>query len=350
MTTLKDRLIAMIRASGPVSVATYMDLCLHDRRHGYYTTRLGLGSDFITAPEISQIFGELIGLWAAHEWQTLGAPDKVALVEIGPGRGTLMADALRAAKSVSGFAQATQLYFIEPSPVLRDHLTTQFLAERPRFLDQLEQVPTDRPVIIIANEWLDCLPVQQYVRVGETWHERVIGLDEDDNLAFGLGEQTASFTPDVPDTQSEFEVQPGLKTLVETVNRIFNQTCGRVLLIDYGNAAQSPGDTLRSYQSGDQIAPLTAPGDSDLTCDIDFPRLQRLASGADLTLHGPISQSQFLLRLGAEARLNQLAKSQPEQADTLYQGVRRLVDPAEMGERFQVVCLSSHDLASPAAF
>ena len=350
MTDLKDRLINVIRTSGPISVATYMDLCLHDRQHGYYATRPGLGTDFMTAPEISQVFGELIGLWAAHEWQALGAPSDIALVEIGPGRGTLMADALRAAQSVSGFSEAAQVHFIEPSPVLRTGLADRFSAEQPVFLAQLDQVPTDAPVLILANEWLDCLPVQQYVRAGSTWHERVIGLTDDAELAFGLSEQAAAFTPDVPDGQAEYELQPGLKTLARTLRDVLGATPGRALFIDYGLADASPGDTLRSYQQGQQIDPLSAPGASDLTCDVAFGRLKRCAEAEALAVHGPVSQSQFLLALGAEARLNHLAKQHPDQADVLYTGVKRLVDPAEMGERFQVLCLSSADLASPAAF
>lgn len=350
MTTLKDRLIAMIQTSGPVSVATYMDLCLHDRQHGYYATRPGLGSDFITAPEISQVFGELLGLWLAHEWQAMDAPARFTLVEVGPGRGTLMTDALRATASVPGFAEAADLYFIEPSPVLQERLSETFAPHAPTFLDQLEQIPTDKPVLLLANEWLDCLPVQQYVRVGEAWHERVIGLDDAGALAFGLSEQAAPFAPDVPDSQTDVEWQPGLKTLVETMEALLSNTPGRAVLIDYGIADATPGDTLRSYQQGAQIDPLAAPGASDLTCDVDFGRLKRLADAARITAYGPLSQSQFLLSLGAEARLNQLAKQHPDKADDLYQGVKRLVDPGEMGTRFQALCLSSPDLASPAAF
>lgn len=341
MTTLKDRLIAMIRASGPISVGTYMDLCLHDRQHGYYATRPGLGEDFITAPETSQIFGELIGLWAAHEWQQMGAPKSFSLIEIGPGRGTLMADALRATQTVKGFHDALSLHFIEPSPVLAQSLRDRFSAYAPQFLDDLEDVPTDAPIILIANEWLDCLPVQQFVRVGEAWHERVIGLDDDGNLAFGLNSDAlpAGFA-DAPG-QDAIEIQPGLKTLSETLGHVFAKTPGRALLIDYGSAADAPSDTLRSYRSGTQIDPLDAPGEADLTCDVDFARLARLIKGAGLHSNGVVSQSQFLLSLGAEARLNQLAKQHPGQADALYQGVRKLVDPAEMGTRFQVLFVES---------
>ena len=348
--TLKSRLKAMIRASGPLSVAAYMDLCLHDRRHGYYATRPGLGEDFITAPEISQIFGELIGLWLAYEWRVLGAPEQVTLIEIGPGRGTLMADALRAAESVADFNQAAQIYFVEPSPVLRAKLSERFAEQKPIFLDAFEEIPTVAPVLLVANEWLDCLPVQQYLKVGEAWHERVVGLDDEDELAFGLNAE--ALPPEIAPHASldALELQPGLKTLSEELRALFAKTPGRALFIDYGPAADTPTDTLRSYSKGEQIDPLAAPGESDLTCDVDFARFSRLARAADLTVNGPISQSAFLLGLGAEARLNLLAKQNPQEADALYQSVVKLTDPAEMGTRFQAVCVSSKTLPTPAAF
>ena len=341
MTTLKDRLKSMIQASGPLSVATYMDVCLHDRRHGYYATRPGLGEDFITAPEVSQIFGELIGLWAANEWQTMGAPSRVSLVEIGPGRGTLMADALRATRGVSGFHSALDLAFIEASPVLRANLEQRFAEMTPRVLSDLDALPTGHPIILIANEWLDCLPVQQYVRVGDAWHERVIGLDEAGELKFGL--DPATLPEDISPTQDQaaIELQPGLKTVSETLSQLFSETPGRALFVDYGPADRTPDDTLRSFKTGAQIDPLAAPGESDLTCDVDFARLVRLLRQQGLQTDEPIDQGLFLQSLGAEARLNQLARQHADSADALYQSVVKLVDPAQMGTRFQVVSVAS---------
>ncbi|MEL7031114.1 MAG: SAM-dependent methyltransferase [Pseudomonadota bacterium] len=347
MTDLKTRLKAMIRASGPISVATYMDLCLHDRKHGYYATRPGLGEDFITAPETSQVFGELIGLWAAREWQQMGAPEAFYLIEIGPGRGMLMADALRATTRVPGFHDAADLCFIEPSPVLQAKLKTRFDAE---FLSDLDSIPTDQPILIIANEWLDCLPVQQFVRVGDAWHERVIGLDSDGRLVFGLKTEVLPPETIIASTQTTLELQPGLKTLCETLQLLFRDAPGRALFIDYGTTELAPEDTLRSYLKGQQIDPLAEPGGSDLTCDVDFVRLRKLAKAQGLKVDGPVSQSQFLLSLGAEARLNQLAKQHPDRADDLYARVKILVDPAEMGTRFQAIAISRSELPSAAAF
>lgn len=340
----------MIRDSGPISVATYMDLCLHDRQHGYYSTRPGLGEDFITAPETSQVFGELLGLWAAHEWQQMGAPDRFTLVEVGPGRGTLMADALRATASVNGFHEAANLCFIEPSPVLQSKLRDRFNRFNPSFWEGLETLPTDCPFILIANEWLDCLPVQQYVRVGDAWHERVIGLDDQDALQFGLNVSALPADLEAPASHKSVEIQPGLKTLAETLRQLLDRTIGRALLIDYGPTSGPPADTLRSYSKGQQIDPLAEPGASDLTCDVDFARIARLARRQGLQLNGPISQSQFLLTLGAEARLNQLAQQHPERAEELYNRVRKLVDPADMGTRFQAISIGHESLQPATAF
>ena len=174
--TLKERITRMIRASGPISVATYMDLCLHDRQHGYYATRPGLGEDFITAPETSQIFGELIGLWAAHEWQQMGSPERFSLIEIGPGRGTLMADVLRATKAVPGFQAAMRLSFIEASPVLRTNLERRFAADSPEFLPGLEALAADCPILLIANEWPRLLVRNWLLRLCRTGNHQGGGL------------------------------------------------------------------------------------------------------------------------------------------------------------------------------
>lgn len=340
----------MIQASGPISVATYMDLCLHDRRHGYYATRPGLGEDFITAPEISQIFGELIGLWAAQEWQSMGSPEAINLIEIGPGRGTLMDDALRASQKVDGFHDAVQLCFIEPSPVLRADLDTRFGDRSPQFISDIADIAEDKPFILIGNEWLDCLPVQQWLRVGDAWHERVIGISDEAELTFGLNPMPLPQQIQPTSEQASIEIQPGLKTLCETLQPIMEAVTGRALFIDYGPGEQTPEDSLRSYQTGQQVDPLCAPGESDLTCDVDFRRLAQLATDQGLQVDGPISQSQFLLSLGAETRLNQLAKAHPDQAEDLHAGIVKLVDPRQMGTKFRVFSMGSPHLPVTTGF
>lgn len=335
----------MIRANGPMSIAEYMQLCLHDRQHGYYATRPGLGRDFITAPEISQIFGELLGLWAAQEWINMGRPDPFHLCEIGPGRGTLMTDALRATRNTPGFHAAMNLHFVEPSPVLRAQLTKTFVDHQPTFIETFGEL-SSAPSLLLANEWLDCLPVRQFTYADGDWFERVIGLAANDQLAFGLSRDRSPNEFALPG--GTVEVQSGLDVALDDLQSINNQW--RALLIDYGTTGSSPGDTLRSFKDGKQIDPLEQPGASDLTVDVDFQRLARLATKAGMVCDGPIPQSLLLRSLGIEARLNQLIAQNPDQKQALFSGAKRLVDPEEMGTKFQCICLSQNPETPPTGF
>ena len=345
--SLKSRLTEMIRANGPLPVSVYMQLCLHDPVEGYYAARPGLGTDFTTAPEISQVFGELLGLWAAHEWQAMGAPDAMNLIEFGPGRGTLMADALRATRNTP-FAATMQLHLIEPSPALQKAQAERLSSTPLRFADEMSDIPAGH-TLILANEYLDCLPARQFVTSEGNWYERVIGLDASGNLAFGLSTDRAPETP--ASMGSGAEIQPGLELLVDQLRRRLDAgDTFRALFIDYGSDGGPPGDTLRSYKNGKQIHPLSEPGAADLTVDVDFKRLSQLASAAGLSVSAIAPQGTFLMRLGAEARMQSLIDSEPSRAEDIYKGVRRLVDPDEMGERFKVICISSPGLPEPAGF
>ena len=321
--TLKERLIRLIETGGPIPVSTYMQLALHDRQDGYYATRPGLGRDFITAPETSQVFGELLGLWVVHEWQAMGAPDAFCLVEIGPGRGVLMQDALRMAFVAGGkpFADAMQLVLVEASPALRDVQVERLAIYEPQFAEQASEVP-DLPTIILANEYLDCLPARQFRRDGEEWHECVVGLDTDGALAFGLAADGRAGPEGAAQSAACVEVPTDA----------------------------APGDSLRAFKDGAQVSPLHAPGETDLTVDVDFGRLKRLAESAGLDVTGPVPQGMFLLGLGAQARLNQLVKANEADGDVIFSAAQRLIDPKDMGERFKAICISTKGLPKPAGF
>lgn len=349
MTDLRTRLKALIEAGGPMPVSAYMNACLHDPRHGYYATRPGIGRDFITAPEISQVFGELLGLWALHEWQVMGEPSPARLVEVGGGRGVMMADMMRAIGQ-AGAGETFSLAMNEASPVHAARQSAALADFHPDFLGAFQSLG-EAPFILVANEWLDCLPARQFVQADGAWQEKRVGLDEDGALAFGL---TGESGGDVPQArakgQAAAEVQPGLETLVETLAEAFSKVPGRALFVDYGPDEHAPGDTLRAFHRGAQVDPLAMPGESDLTVDVDFGRLARLAAKAGLEVHGPVAQGRFLLALGAEARMQALIRANPEKADAVHEGVRRLVDPAELGARFKVICLSAPGLPAPAGF
>ena len=342
----------MIEADGPMPVSLYMQTCLHDPTHGYYATRPGLGEDFTTAPETSQIFGELLGLWLLHEWQNMGSPSAFTLAEPGPGRATLMLDALRAinkAASGAAFLKAMSLVFVEASPALRELQSDRLSGFKLSFVTQLEDLHL-QPTLIIANEFLDCLPVRQFIRQGNSWLERKIGV-EGDTLIWGVDPVDGAPVAEAVSSVDALEVQPGLESFAMTLEGLAaNGNPVRALLIDYGPNGLPPSDTLRAFRLGKQVDPLCDPGMCDLTVDVDFAWLRTKAINLGLAASPVTEQGRFLMALGAEARMQQLVKAHPERADEMYETAARLIDPAQMGSRFKVICLSSADLPPPAGF
>ena len=347
--TLKERIIRLIETGGPIPVSTYMQLALHDAQQGYYATRPGVGTDFITAPEVSQVFGELMGLWAVHEWRAMGAPDSFQLVEIGPGRGTLMADALRLAYVAGGrdFADAASLVLIEPSPELRKVQAERLSDYSPAFGTQMSDIPAG-PMVLVANEYLDCLPARQFRKDGEAWRECVVGLDQDRQLALGLAADEQRAPEGTAEAAQAVEVQTGFDILIADL--VTRDAPYRALFVDYGPTEAAPGDSLRAFSQGQQVSPLDKPGEADLTVDVDFGRLKRLAISMGLEVSGPTPQGMFLMGLGAQARLNQLVEANPDHADAIFNNAQRLIDPKDMGQRFKAICLSSGGLPKPAGF
>ncbi|AQR61227.1 SAM-dependent methyltransferase [Brevundimonas sp. LM2] len=344
---LKDRLAREIALTGPMTVADYVTRCLHDPTDGYYATRpaLGEGGDFITAPLISQMFGELIGLWAVETWQRLGAPERFRLVEVGPGDGTLMDDALRAARVVPGFLEACDLILIEPSAPLRA-VQARRLAQAdvaPRWVRTLGAIETDAPVILIANEVLDCLPARQFVKTQGGWAERRVGVTDDGGLTFGLVGITGGFE------RPGFAVEPG--QVIETSEQqaafgrdlatLVSETSGAALLIDYGRDRPGVGDTLQALRRHAKVDPLDTPGEADVTQWADFPAVLEAAlrTGADVT--GCLGQGAFLHRLGIEARAERLARGRPEAAAVIGRQLARLTAPDQMGELFKAAAIFS---------
>ncbi|OYW88411.1 MAG: SAM-dependent methyltransferase [Hyphomonas sp. 32-62-5] len=347
--TLEERLIRLIETEGPIPLSAFMQISLHDPQDGYYAVRPGLGRDFTRAPETSQIFGELIGLWIVHEWRAMGEPSPFHLVEIGPGRALLLHDALKMAALAGGqaFLDALQLTLIEPSPALRLVQTERLQRFAPQFVSQLSGVPAG-PMLLVANEYLDCLPVRQFHRDGERWRECVVGLSDERRLVMGLAADEPRPPMGTAPTGNVVEVQTGLDLIIADLAT--RAAPFRALFIDYGPADRAPADTLRAYREGRQVSPLEAPGLCDLTVDVDFGRFARLAAAANLDVTGPTPQGMFLLGLGAQARLNQLIKANPDEAEAIYTAAQRLIDPKEMGERFKAICLSSAGLPKPAGF
>ena len=349
MTPLATQLIARIRADGPMSVASYMAECLLHPTQGYYTTRppFGAKGDFTTAPEISQMFGELIGLCLAQSWLDQGAPVRFTLAELGPGRGTLMADALRATRGVPGFHAAMQIALFEASPRLRAEQAKALPRQSPLWLTDIADLP-DQPLFLIANEFFDALPVQQFVKVGSHWHERLVGL-QGDSLAFGLA-------PDPTDTQlgpmfaqdspgSLVEICPMGQMYADHIKHRLHHHGGLALIVDYGGW-RSKGDTLQALQDHAFADPLAAPGRADLTAHVDFEALT-----GRWPAHHFTTQGAFLTALGIDARAERLAQGLSGAAlENHHAAHRRLTNAAEMGSLFKVLALTRPDTPPPPGF
>lgn len=357
MSPLGQLLRQRIGAEGAISVYDFVDVCLYDARHGYYRVRepLGRDGDFITSPEISQIFGELIGLWAVETWRAMGAPAQVSLIELGPGRGTLMADALRASRVAPDFQKACSLHLIETSAPLRDQQWRNLepFGLKIRWYDALEQVGPG-PAIVIANEFFDALPVQQFVRLADGWHERCVVLDADDAFAFGVA-PAATAPPAGAPTDAEdgeiFELRPGGDEVIAQLARRGADHPMSALVIDYGHLASACGDTLQAVRHHGRADPLGAPGETDLTAHVDFAALARSACAAGLQVWQPLEQRAFLLSLGLAQRCAQLEAAAGDAGKLdVRAGAHRLVDPDQMGTLFKVMAIGSANLPAPPAF
>lgn len=358
-TPLAREIEALIASEGPITLARYMELCLGHPRHGYYMTRdpLGATGDFITSPEISQMFGELLGLWVAEVWMRLGAPPDLALVELGPGRGTLIADALRAMTLVPALRTSVALHLVETSPVLRarQKATLATVNNLVAWHADLDAVPV-APFVVIANEFLDAIAVHQFEKRADGWHERLVGLDADGRLALGLSPEPAppGLIPraflDAP-LGAVFERAPRRETIVAALCERLRQAPGAALLIDYGHARSGPGDTFQAVRRHAFADPFEAPGEADLTSHVDFEALAAVARLKDVEIHGPMPQGAFLHALGIAPRAERLKRDKPPnvQADVAH-ALTRLTGPDAMGRLFQVMALATPGLAPLAPF
>jgi len=335
-----------------------MAMALTDPIDGYYTTRdpLGVGGDFITAPEISQIFGEIIGLWCADLWQRMGKPTHFVLAELGPGRGTLMSDLLRALAVLPACAAAAELHLVEVSPPLRAAQAATLAKRHPRrkviWHDRADTLPAG-PLLLIANEFLDALPIRQWRYDGEHWTERCIGLDVAGALTFvaGTAAPPPVGAPATAATGALFETNEAAISLAGTLGRRLAATGGAALLIDYGHGESACGDTLQAVRAHRHVPVLADPGSADLTAHVDFAAVARAAGEAGARLHGPVTQHRFLIENGIDHRLARLqAGSDAATGAALQQGVRRLIDPLEMGRLFKVMALTHPGLTGLPGF
>ena len=364
-TALEQRLIRRLQATGPVSVASYMAEVLTSPDGGYYSggaggdrDPFGWHGDFVTAPEISQMFGELLGLWCAEGWQRIGEPDPVTLAELGPGRGTLMADALRAAKMLPGFDRALRVQLVEVSRSLR-HKQAELLGARiAGFHDQAADLP-EGPALIIANEFFDALPVRQFERTERGWSERMVAYDPDqDRLVFALGapsQNAAAYVPaylrEAAEPGAVFELSSSALSIAAELGRRVATHGGAAILIDYGRRETRCEATLQAVRRHAPADVLSAPGTADLTAHVDFPLLAQAAREAGADVHGPVPQRDFLQGLGLDDRAEILKRqASPEQREQIDAGHHRLVAEDQMGTLFQAMAFVPPGYGVPAGF
>ncbi len=364
---IKDR----IREHGAITVADYMQIALSHPQYGYYMQRdpFGVAGDFITAPEISQVFGEIIGAWLVHNWQLLGSPKEVALVELGAGRGTLMADILRATKNIKGFHEAVSVHLVEISPVLKQKQwkTLAGKHERIEWHDNIDSLP-QLPMLLVANEFFDALPIRQFVGHDDGWHERMVDV-VDNKLVFVTTKSTVmlpiSFVPVqsitenlggiLGDSNQDISTSVFKEKIIETcepaimiirqISEHIATHSGAVLVIDYGYVEGSKGDTLQAMQKHVYHDVLKDIGDADITAHVDFLALAQAAQMEGVNIHKIIPQGAFIMRLGAGDRTTALCEiSTIEQQKSLISGLKRLADPSEMGELFKVLAITSKNI------
>lgn len=364
---LLAKIARLIEAGGPMSLADYMHLCMADPQSGYYTTRNAIGGDtgpaeetgdFITAPEVSQMFGELIGIWCIAAWQAMDRPSVFTLVEAGPGKGTLMADVLRAARQMPDFLSAADVLFIENSAKLAEAQRNTLSRHQGsvRSMDwagSLTEMP-DQPAILIANEFLDVLPFRQYAKTETAWREVGIILDEDGNLTKGATatvlerDRLPAGAADEP-TGAIFEIAPAREAIVEQIGRHISANGGAALLIDYGHTESGFGDTFQAIRNHQHADPLHDPGEYDLTSHVDFASLRRTAATIEGIQTAIMTQGEFLLALGLLERAGALGSGKDEATqDTIRRQVERLAAPEQMGQLFKVMAIFPKGIHLPA--
>jgi len=352
--TLAQQIDAQIRATGPMSLATYMGLALSHPQRGYYAAHhpIGANGDFITAPEISQMFGELVGFFIVNLWQQMGEPKSFTLLELGPGRGTLMQDALRAAGKADGFENALHLQLFEQNALLKVEQEKRLGKYAPYWSSDIDAVSED-PIFVVANEFFDALPIKQFVRTDDGWHERLIGLNGEIRT-FGLSPTPIADSAAPPEVRGAYagEVLELSTAAVDAMQRLSRRVAlqgGAILALDYGYERTQTGETLQAVKSHTFADALDAPGETDISAHVNFGVLGEAARATGLAVAPLAHQGEWLLRLGIGERAKTLARANPGEAANIARAVERLTAPEQMGTLFKVLCAHSPGLR-PAGF
>lgn len=358
MSQLKKIMERRILNEGPMSLVDFMTWCLGHPKHGYYITRdpFGKKGDFTTAPEISQIFGELIGAWTLQAWLKMGKPKEFNLVELGPGRGTLMADALRAASQNNGFINAMKLYLLETSPVLRKRQKANLKLFKPTHISKITELKK-RPTIFLANEFFDAMPIKQFIWQKDSyWHERKVSLKKNlmgHSLCFIADTKPAKEQPALPPVakiNDIYELSPVIWGLTEQIASLLNKQGGYALVIDYGHTKHTIGETLKAVKNHRECDLFKEPGHADISAHVDFHAMAKIATQQACKVWGVLTQQDFLNGLGGDMRLKILCSNHPKKANELQTGYDRLTDPEQMGTLFKVLCFGHANLPNLEPF
>ncbi len=358
-TALEGIIKRHIAQHGPIDVGQFMSLALGHPEHGYYMKQdpLGAAGDFTTAPEISQMFGELLGAWVADVWSQMGAPATFALVECGPGRGTLMADMMRSARAVPGFFDACQIHLLETSPALSDRQRECLDGYDVLWHETLSSLPDNCPLVFIGNEFLDALPIRQLVRVDGAWAERVVAAVDDGGLGYGVRAASPDMMQMIPEVLRNgpdgdvFEVSPARAGFAAHVCDALKRSGGAALFIDYGHVKSGIGDTFQAVRDHGFVSPLLNAGDADLTAHVDFDALGAVIDEAGMENFGALEQGAFLNALGIKSRAAQLMqKADDKQGGDIESASHRLTHSDQMGSLFKVTGFSYGKPIRPAGF
>lgn len=348
-----------IRENGPITMAEYMELCLGHPEHGYYMTRdpFGAEGDFTTAPEVSQLFGDIIGAWLADLWIKMGSPARFTLLECGPGRGTLMADIMRATKHVPGFHEAAKVTLMEMSPTLRDIQKEKLAAYGAYWIDDLGQLDSKIPVLIVANEFLDALPVHQLVKAKQEWSVRCVAINDNDTLVVDNVLPSEDVLKAIPEEivggseEGVFETSLHINQYIKSVGILLKKQKGAALFVDYGHVKSAMGDTVQAMKNHQYANIFDTPGCCDLTAHVDFENVARRARNEGVLVQGPITQGAFLQNLGIGLRAERLwAGANEMQRQSITSGLERLIDTQQMGSLFKVIALYSDPQIQPEGF
>lgn len=345
----------VIKNNGPLNIAEYMTLCLQHEQFGYYMRNdpFGTKGDFVTSPEISQIFGELMGAWLATQWQVMNTSG-ASLVELGPGRGTLMADILRATKLVPGFHDSITIHLIESSPRLKKLQAKALdgMHDRIHWHEDLRSIPP-KPLLLVTNEFFDAMPIRQYRHHKEKgWKERVVTFNKEQKLAFGyVSAKPPKALATLPVSDELYEHSPASHQVMKQIATHCKKYGGVALIIDYGYSRGTYGDTLQAVKAHKFFDVLKEPGTADISAHVDFKALANTAHNCGALTYPPEPQGTFLLRLGAEIRLQALSHgTRGDEKNTILSGFERLTSPDEMGELFKALCITGPTHPKPDGF